>query len=222
MDEEKLIDEALQHLLDDFDPWQRNREMIEYIIKAGGKRTRPLILILTCKMLGGDVKKALNAALAVELMHTASLIHDDILDRGKTRRGVETVNEKFGFSSALLCGDFLISKSIHLGAEYDEEVIKELAMGGMDMAEGEILDIEDSLDEEGYFDMICKKTATLFSSSFSIGGLIAGVKKEETDRLRKVGKDIGMAYQIVDDLLEFIGAYMDKKSEVKSMTLPRL
>ncbi len=225
-EEKRLIEERLERILDEIHDWPLNREIMEYIIHSGGKRTRPLIVLLSCKLLGGDIKEAVDAAIAVEFTHIASLIHDDILDEGKMRHGIPTIYERYGLEQAVLIGDFLISESIYLGSSYGEDVIKDLALAALHMSEGEILDTKTRTDqnfgEADYYDLIRKKTASLFSSATSIGGRIGGASDKDILMLKDLGMKAGVAYQILDDLLEFMDLEIDKHSRDVSVTLPVL
>ncbi|MCW7075933.1 MAG: polyprenyl synthetase family protein [Candidatus Syntrophoarchaeum sp.] len=223
-EEKQLIENRLYRILDEIDDWPHNREIMQYIIRSGGKRTRSIIVLLTCELTGGDARDAVDAAVAVEFSHIASLIHDDILDAGKMRHGIPTIYEKYGLDQAILIGDFLISNSIFLGSTYDEAVIKDLALATMNMAEGEILDTasrtDPYFDEDKYYDLIEKKTASLFSAAASIGGRIGGASEKEVLMLKEIGTKAGIAYQILDDLLEFLNLEIDKHSSDASVTLP--
>ncbi|RJS72226.1 MAG: polyprenyl synthetase family protein [Candidatus Syntrophoarchaeum sp. WYZ-LMO15] len=225
-EEKHLVEERLSRILEEIEDWPLNREVMRYIISSGGKRTRPIIVLLACRLVGGDIREALDAAIAVEFTHIASLIHDDILDEGRIRHGIPTIYEKYGLDQAILVGDFLISNSIYLGSKYDEKVIKDLAIAAMNMAEGEILDTRSRIDpdfsEEDYYEVIKKKTASLFSSATSIGARIGGAPEEVILLLKELGMKAGIAYQILDDLLEFMEIDVDKYSKDTSLTLPIL
>lgn len=223
-EEYRKINRALEKFLDEMDAERGVKKAIRYAIKSGGKRTRPIILMLSAKLCGGSDEDVINAALAVELIHTASLIHDDIIDRGRFRRNSECLHVKYDESLAMLVGDYLISKSVELVSEYDEEVIKRFSRAGMLMAEGEILDIRSRDDpefsEEDYYRCIWKKTASLFSVCSWAGCRIVSSIEEWMEKMHQFGRDLGMAYQLVDDMLEFMKAYGDKSSEIESITLP--
>ncbi len=223
-DEYRIINRELERLLEEMDAEHGVKKAIQYAIKSGGKRTRPIILMLSAKLCGGTDEDVINAALAVELIHTASLIHDDIIDRGRFRRNSECLHVKYDESLAMLVGDYLISKSVELVSEYDEEVIKRFSRAGMLMAEGEILDIRSTEDpdfsEDDYYRCIWKKTASLFSVCSWAGCRIVSSIEEWIEKMFQFGRDLGMAYQLVDDMLEFVRAYEDKSSEFESVTLP--
>ena len=199
--------------------------IVEHVCNAGGKRIRPIILLLASEICSGSYHQSLNAALAVEMMHSASLIHDDLLDQGLMRRNLPSAPEKFGHSRALLCGDYLIAKSIEFISPYGERVIRDFGKAGMDMAEGEVLDLrldDENFGENNYFDCIYKKTASLFAISASIGAYTGGADDFLAERFNFLGNSLGTAYQIVDDILEFLEVVEGKESKFTSETLPHV
>ncbi|AGF96216.1 MULTISPECIES: geranylfarnesyl diphosphate synthase [Methanosarcina] len=201
------------------------KKMVEHVCHSGGKRIRPIILLLVSEICSGSYSRSLNAALAVEMMHSASLIHDDLLDQGLVRRNLPSAPEKFGPSRALLCGDYLIAKSIAFISPYGEKVIQDFGKAGMDMAEGEVLDLkleDESFGENDYFKCIYKKTASLFAISASIGAYTGGAEEELAERFSHFGNALGTAYQIVDDILEFLEVVEGKESKFTSETLPHI
>jgi len=174
-------------------------------ITNSGKRIRPLITILSCQATGGEIEDAIPLAMAIELVHNASLVHDDIIDGDKTRRGEPTIDEKFGTEKAIIIGNSMISLAISLVADYDSEVVRLLSMYGFDLCVGEILDLSSSLDdvtEDLYFLKIEKKSASLFKASTHMGALVGGGTKDEIEAMSKFGEDVGIAYQISDDLMD--------------------
>lgn len=198
------------------------KKMVGHVCNTGGKRIRPLLLLLSSEACSTSYKNSLDAALAVEMMHSASLVHDDLLDQGLIRRNMPTAPEKFGPSQALLCGDFLIAKSIELISPYGEKVVRIFGKAGMDMAEGEVLDLQlegKEFLERDYFDCIYRKTASLFEVSAAIGAYTAGADEALAKRLGLFGQYLGTAYQIVDDLLEFLKMIEGKESKHESETL---
>ncbi len=240
-DEYREVNEAIYRIIDDIDLNSPMRTMVEHICSSGGKKIRSVILLLSTEVcycnnndnfeiskkkghndMYNDVKKGVNAAAAIELIHSASLIHDDILDEGVTRRGVESAHHKFGPASALLAGDYLLSRSIELISSYEHDVIREFGNAGMAMAEGEALDIaldQDTLQEKEYFECIRKKTASLFSASAAMGAYISNADQSCIDLLRSYGDHLGTAYQILDDLQEFTTVIPDKRSRYESLSL---
>lgn len=220
-DEYHLINEELKKLAGEL-PASDLGEIINYVLTSPGKRARPLILVLSCRAFGGLPRKSINAAMAVELVHAASLVHDDILDCGVERRGEPSIFERYGTDAALLCGDYLISKSIELMSGYSQPVIKAFARACMDMSDGEMLDLSSACSAEEYYRCISKKTASLFAASARIGCLIASAGQDDTARLESYGLNLGLAYQIMDDLEEYLGIDQGKSSQKASATLPRI
>ncbi|MCK5659768.1 MAG: polyprenyl synthetase family protein [Methanosarcinales archaeon] len=212
-DEYTRINEAITDFVNGINPTSKLKSITDHVCNSSGKKIRPIALLLTTRLGGCDAEHAVDAALAIELIHTASLIHDDILDEGVMRRGIETAHKRYGHALAMLCGDYLISKSIELISSYDHAVIKDFGVMGMTMAEGEAMDIQqfDFADAE-YFDCIRNKTASLFATSAVLGGRIAGFGAKDISDLHRFGECVGMTYQIVDDLSEVYDMHQNKCS----------
>lgn len=177
----------------------------------GGKRLRPMLFLL-CAKYGKNFspEKIMPLAIALELIHTASLVHDDILDNSKKRRGIETANSKYGAQVAVLIGDYLFAKAFQIVAEggYGDEVKLILSNLVQNLCRGEIMqDLSlfhvPTISE--YYTRINLKTAIFLSACCRIGGIVAGLKREEIDGLSSYGNSLGLAFQIVDDLLDFFG-----------------
>ena len=223
--EHKLIVSAMADMISGMDESSQMYKTVSHVCNSGGKKIRPIILMLSSEICGGDSKKSVDAALAIELIHSASLIHDDLLDGGVIRRGLPSAHEKFGHAAAMLCGDFLISKSIELISPFGTNAVRDFGRAGMYMAEGETIDVKSAtgtFEESNYYECIRKKTASLFAASASIGAYIGGANDEIANKCRMYGEHVGTAYQIVDDLLEYLDAQDDKKSIHESMTLPQI
>jgi octaprenyl-diphosphate synthase len=220
-DEYHLINERLSDLVRCL-PDSSLGNVISYVLSAPGKRVRPLILIFSAEAFGCTADEAANAALAIELVHAASLVHDDILDHGLERRGRKSAFDRFGPEASLLAGDWLISRSIGLISRYSQPVIAAFSSACMDMSEGELMDLRDTCSSEDYYQCISKKTATLFSASAKIGGLLAGASQKDVGCLEGYGTELGLGYQVLDDLEEFLGLDQGKSSEMTSVTLPRI
>jgi len=218
-DEYHLINGELERLTESL-PGSGLGEVIKYVLTSPGKRVRPLILVLSSEAFGCDPAGSVDAALAMELVHAASLVHDDILDCGTERRGVASAFQKYGMEAALLCGDYLISRSIGLMSGYSRAVIEAFSEACMDMSEGEMLDLASRNRPEDYYLCICKKTASLISASSKIGCLIAGADDEDVALFESYGMHLGLAYQVADDLNEFLGMEKGKSSVKTSVTLP--
>ncbi len=224
-EEYRIINEELSKLVESVKTIPKIKKALRHIIKAGGKRTRPIIVLLSGKLCGGSYEEVMNMALAVELIHTASLAHDDVIDRGMMRRNVKALHVEYDLSIAILVGDWLISKSVELVSVYDEEIVKGFAEVGMKMSEGEVLDvysIREPFTEEDYFKCISTKTASLFAYSAKNACLVVSDDRKAAEKLFDYGNNLGLAYQLVDDLLEFLDMYEDKSSEFESLTLPMM
>jgi geranylgeranyl diphosphate synthase type I len=186
-----------------------------HLIHAKGKLLRPSLVLLGSYCVGEINQLSINAAIAVELIHTASLIHDDLIDRDDLRRGVPTVHKAFGDELAVLSGDLLISKAIELSAPCGELAIKELARAAIDMSEGEARDYEvqktkKRIGVEEYLDIVRLKTASLIGSSAAIGSIVSGGESKTCSSLREYGFNLGVAFQIRDDYLNVLGLNLDK------------
>ncbi|RUM86936.1 MAG: polyprenyl synthetase family protein, partial [Thermovibrio sp.] len=180
-----------------------------YILDSGGKRVRPGLTILSGKLVGAPLERLIPVATVMEYMHTATLLHDDIVDGAKLRRGKPSVNGVFGNDVAVLVGDYMFAKAIYILAVYGgEEVLKIAAKTVQEMAEGELLQLENvgnvDVDKNYYFDVIYRKTASLLSTCCESGALVGGASSEEREALRKFGEFIGYAFQLVDDAFDYV------------------
>ncbi|MCC7451748.1 MAG: polyprenyl synthetase family protein [Anaerolineae bacterium] len=184
------------------------REASHHILEAGGKRVRPRLTLLAYEAVGGtNLDEVVPVAAAVELVHTATLVHDDINDHGSLRRGRPTVNARWGRTFALLTGDYLFTKVYELMAPYkDLNII--FAQATIALVEGETLQAaaakSGQLDRETYTRIIAKKTASLFAAACKLGAILGGGTKEQVDALEQYGFNLGLAFQIVDDILDLI------------------
>jgi geranylgeranyl pyrophosphate synthase len=181
-----------------------------HIMRAGGKRIRPQIVLLAYTAVGGqDVSFAVPLAAAVELIHTASLIHDDINDRSGIRRGRPTVNARWGNTAALLTGDFIFGKLMELIGSFDTRIIQVLANACVSIVEGEtrqMLTLGDiNMTEETYLEIVRQKTASLFAASAESGGIMGQAAEQQVKALAEYGLNLGMAFQIKDDALDYVG-----------------
>lgn len=183
-----------------------------YLFAGGGKRLRSILLLLSSMVVGGSYKKAMPAAVAVELLHNFSLVHDDIMDNDDIRRGRETVHKKWDSNIAILAGDFLSALSIvemcRLAAAERSRVLPIFASGYVALCEGQALDKEfesqDDVTERAYLRMIAGKTAALFATAAEMGAVLGGGRTVQVRAMRQFGSDLGMAFQIQDDLLDVI------------------
>ncbi len=200
------------------------RQGIAHSLKTPGKRLRPLTLLLVAELNGGTIERALDAALGMEFIHTASLIQDDILDEGMKRRGELTSHEKFGIFIAMVAADYLISKAMQLYAGYDPKSVVAFGRAGQQLAEGEVLDVKSRFvraSEDYYVRCVRLKTASIFASCFEVGARAAGADEATAQRCFRMGEEFGIAYQIVDDLIEFTQIDDEhKKSLQQSYILP--
>ena len=189
-----------------------------YLIEHGGKRLRPYMVMKSCELLGGNLKQAVPAAAAIEMVHNFTLIHDDIMDNDEVRHGVPTVHMKFGIPVGILAGDLLFSKAfeiisqsrVHLPKEVSLLLVSTLATACRDVCEGQALDISMSVSktipaERDYIKMIEKKTSSLFVASCAMGAIAANTTQSDVRNLSIFGKNLGVAFQIVDDLIGVIG-----------------
>ena len=188
-------------------------EPIKYTLQLGGKRIRPVLTLMACDMFGGDYKKALNQAIAIEMFHNFTLIHDDIMDNAPIRRGKETVYKKWSSNIAILSGDTLFAYAYQYAQKADKEILGDILsvfnQTAIEVCEGQQYDLNfetrDDVSVEEYIEMIRLKTAVLFSASLKIGSIIGGAKKEEADKLYNFALNIGLGFQLKDDLLDTFG-----------------
>ena len=185
-------------------------QVSQYIIAAGGKRLRPALLLLVCGALGYYNSQRFKMAAVVEFIHTATLLHDDVVDDSTLRRGHATANETFGNPASVLVGDFLYSRAFQMMVETGEmRVMQILADATNVIAEGEVLQLmnmhDASLDEAGYLLVIRSKTAKLFEASARLGAVLAGVDAETEEACATYGQALGTAFQIIDDVLDYDG-----------------
>ena len=183
-------------------------QVAEYIIGAGGKRLRPMLLLLTAGALGHRSSDAHQLAAVVEFIHTATLLHDDVVDESDLRRGRSTANAVWGNAASVLVGDFLYSRSFQLMVELERlEVMRILADTTNTIAEGEVLQLlhvrNPDTDEAAYLRVIERKTAVLFAAATRLGALLAGADAATCDALHRYGMALGYAFQIADDVLDY-------------------
>ncbi len=185
---------------------------IKYILLAGGKRIRPVIVILSCESLGGSREDAVNPALAVEIFHNFTLVHDDIMDNADIRRGLQTIHKKWDINTAILSGDAMFALAYKLLSQTNSARVKEIfdsfTQSAIEVCEGQSLDLDlETSFEVGiddYIKMISKKTASLIKNSAKIGALIANGSDEQVQALENYGFNLGIAFQLMDDLLDVV------------------
>jgi geranylgeranyl pyrophosphate synthase len=182
-------------------------EKIKYVLQTKGKRIRPILVLLSTQSVGGRFESVRKLALAVEMLHVASLIHDDILDQDILRRNELTANIKWGIRDAVLVGDVLASLSLYLSANYESEIIKTISQTCILLSDGEYLDVKEATytrKECDYIETTRRKSASLFKAATKCGAIAAKANRYETDALSLFGENFGLAYQIRDDLLDII------------------
>ena len=183
----------------------------KYMIRNRGKNIRPILTILSARLTGKPTLQSYQAAAMIELLHVATLIHDDVVDEAEKRRGFLALNRIWKNKVAVLMGDFLLSKVlINLIRIKDYEALELLSLTAEKLSAGEILQIEKSMsksmNEEVYYEMIYQKTASLVSTSCEIGAITASKKKDDRKNLASFGENLGMAFQIKDDLFDLLGS----------------
>ncbi|HYB92999.1 MAG TPA: polyprenyl synthetase family protein, partial [archaeon] len=199
----------------------------EHLIRAGGKKYRPAMTLLACESVGGNANDAVPTAIAIELLHTASLIHDDIVDGDSLRRGVRTVHSIWGKDIATVAGDLLIGKAVEVMASgTPPKVIAMIAQASAEMCEGETLDIKyhgnlETVTEEQYLEMVRKKSASLVKVAVEAGAVIGGGLKEAVSALSRYGEMIGIAFQLRDDILNLTSTKKKLGKPVKTDILTR-
>jgi len=202
-----------------------------YIVRRKGKQMRPMFVFLVAKMVSGGrfEDRTYRGASVIELIHTATLVHDDVVDDSNRRRGFFSINALWKNKIAVLVGDFLLSKGLLLSIDNDDfDILKLISIAVREMSEGELLQIEKArkldITEEVYFEIIRQKTATLIAACCGIGAASVGAPKEEIEKMRTFGELIGIAFQIKDDLFDYTDAKIGKPTGIdikeQKMTLP--
>ena len=197
----------------------RVENITDYITRAGGKRLRPLLTLLSAKLCGYDGDKHIDLAVAIEFIHTATLLHDDVVDLSELRRGLPTVNHQWNNASSVLVGDFIYSRAFQLLVGINHmPVMALMAETTNQLAEGEVLQLSEAgninCSEAIYFDIIQRKTAILFAAALKSSALIAQASQITQQTLYDYGIHLGLAYQLTDDVLDYQG---DKKNLGKNI-----
>lgn len=194
-----------------------------HIIDAGGKRLRPYLILKSCKLVGGNEEDAIPTAVALELLHTFTLIHDDIMDQDEKRRGLPTVHTRWGVPTAIVTGDLLFAKVYETITKFTDpkrvppkrilQVLKSISEATIAICEGQTLDMmfehKETVSEDEYFKMVQAKTAALLETSAKCGGILGSAKKSQVEHLGKYGHYAGVAFQLIDDVL---GLTADEKA----------
>jgi octaprenyl-diphosphate synthase len=186
------------------------RQVAQYIVAAGGKRLRPALLLLACGALGYRGEARLTLAAVVEFIHTATLLHDDVVDESQLRRGMRTANAAFGNAASVLVGDFLYSRAFQMMVEVDDmRVMRVLAEATNTIAAGEVMQLMGShdpeVDEARYLEVIRRKTAKLFEAAARLGAVLARSEPPVEKGLAEYGAHVGTAFQLIDDVLDYSG-----------------
>ena len=186
------------------------RQVADYIIGGGGKRLRPALLLLSANACGYQGRDHHTLAAVIEMIHTATLLHDDVVDASQLRRGHATANAQFGNPASVLVGDFLYSRAFQLMVGVHRMRVLEIMADATNLiAEGEVLQLmhagDAALDERAYFDVIERKTAKLFEAAGRLGGVLGAVSADCEDALARYGMHLGTAFQIMDDVLDYSG-----------------
>ena len=190
------------------------QQAIDHLLQKKGKLVRPTLVFLSAKLSGTVKQRVYDVALALELLHTASLVHDDVVDESDRRRGQASVNALMTNQIAVLVGDFLLSRALHHAAlTGDTKVVDVIANLGQTLADGELLQLanldEEKLDEASYYMVVRKKTSSLFAVAAQLGVLASGGSEEEAERMRRFGHLVGTCFQLRDDIFDY-----DTKTDV--------
>ncbi len=224
MDKRLLIAQPIEQELQKFNAYYRDsifsenkhiQEVVDYTIRSDGKKIRPMLLLLAAKACGEPNEITYNAAVTIELLHTATLIHDDVVDESLLRRGNPSVNAVYGNKVAVLVGDFFLStaliKSVLTG---NIGLISSISDLGRDLSEGELSQLyiakEISFNEADYYEVIRKKTASLLSVAMRIGALSVGASDDVVERFTQIGNHLGISFQLRDDIFDYFGEDVGK------------
>jgi len=188
-------------------------EPIKYILSLGGKRMRPALLLMACDLFGGDAKKAISPALAIEVFHNFTLMHDDIMDNAPLRRGKVTVHEKWNKNVAILSGDVMLVESYKLMMQVEDNLLRPVMNifneTAVSVCEGQQIDMQfetrDDVHIDEYINMIRLKTAVLLGGALKIGAIIGGANNHDATLLQTFGEQLGIAFQLQDDILDVYG-----------------
>ncbi len=184
------------------------QELADYLVSAGGKRLRPLLTLACARMFGYQGSKHIDLAASIEFIHTATLLHDDVVDNSDIRRGKDTANIVWGNQASVLVGDFLFSRAFQLMTDAGNiKVLSLLSNASAMIAEGEVMQLTNSysldISEQQYYQVVNSKTATLFSAACTVGSMITNQDKNIQQSLAQFGTNLGMCFQIIDDILDY-------------------
>lgn len=209
----KRIEDALQQVLSERERQKDLYQPIQHMLSMGGKRFRPASLLIACEMFGGDPEEGVHAGSGIELFHNFTLMHDDLMDEAPLRRGNPTVYSRYGRDTAVLSGDAMFVKAYQEMTKVGEKVLKPVLEDfdrvALEVCEGQKLDMDfeerEDVSVEEYLAMIVSKTGALLGGALSIGARIGGASEEEISKMEIMGRDIGVAFQLQDDLLDVFG-----------------
>jgi octaprenyl-diphosphate synthase len=224
MDQSQLIKGFLQEELIIFDNYLKDSvksnnqllsEMISYVLNSNGKRLRPTLVLLTARACGKIVPETYHGAATVELLHTATLVHDDVIDKSDFRRGKQSLNAIYDNTQAVLIGDYLLSTALAESVKTKNlEIVRLISELGQNLAEGELSQLnlanEIIISEVDYFKVIDKKTASLLRASLAIGAITGGAEEELVERFVKIGGLLGICFQIKDDIFDYFSVDVGK------------
>lgn len=187
------------------------RKVGEYLLSSGGKRIRPALLILAAKLCGYQGDRHVTLASVIEFIHTATLLHDDVVDNASLRRGIASANTLWGNEASVLVGDYLFSKSFSIIVEDgDIGILRAISDATTKIAEGEVLQLASMSDlamtEETYIDVVRNKTAVLLATACQVGAILGDASRERETDLRDFGMDVGIAFQLIDDTLDYVSS----------------
>lgn len=233
---QKLLREDLDHIEGCFRQYLTSdvpliRQMSDHILASGGKRIRPVLLLLCARLSGYDGEYRYTLASIIEFIHTATLLHDDVVDGASLRRGQVSANVAWGNEVAVLVGDYLFARCFELMVDFcDRRIMKALAGTTSLMAQGEVVQLMNSgdlsLDEERYLSVVRSKTAALFSATCRCGAILGQLPNDREEELAAFGMDLGVAFQLVDDALDYVadqnesGKLLGRDLAEGKMTLP--
>lgn len=207
-------------------------QALDHIRQRAGKRMRPMLILLLAKCHGGITEVTQHAAVGLELLHTASLVHDDVVDESEERRGQASVNDVYGNKVAVLVGDYILSTALlNISYTHNEVIVRYLAELGQRLSNGEILQLQNihkkDFSEEAYYQVIKQKTAALFEACAAMGALSGGAKEEDIEYAKQFGSNLGVIFQIRDDIFDYydqseIGKPTGNDMAEGKLTLPAL
>ncbi|NLY25041.1 MAG: polyprenyl synthetase family protein [Bacteroidales bacterium] len=224
MDQSQIIKDFLQEELLLFDEYLHNSvksdnpritEMVNYLFHSKGKRLRPILVLMIAKACGGIIPETYHGAVTVELLHSATLIHDDVIDKSEKRRGRRSVNAVYDNTQAVLIGDYLLSTALMESVKTNDlNIVRIISELGQNLSEGELdqfsLASEIIIDENAYFDVIEKKTASLMRASILIGAITGGAGSEMISKFSRLGTILGICFQIRDDIFDYYNSDVGK------------